>query len=97
MNAYRTLDLFALRWHYSIPSFRAMQLPAKVIEKRRRLFGVGEIAHQIEVSASTIRKLERDPLAVQGRTLRAYLLLLGWRLRVAKDFRRSTKAMSQGG
>ncbi len=67
-----------------------MLLPAKVIAKRRSLFSASQLAERIGVSEGTLRKLESDPLAVQGHTLRAYLLALGWRLRVAKDFHKGS-------
>ena len=63
-----------------------MKLPAAVLSKRRLLYTTEELARQLDVSRNTIGKLEKDPLSVQGRTLRAYLLALGWRLRVARDF-----------
>lgn len=70
-----------------VPVFLCMQLPAKLLVKRRTLFTAQELAKEIGVSRNTIGKLERDPLSVKGATLRKYLLLLGWRLRFAKNFR----------
>ena len=75
-----------------MPVNLGMQLPSKVISKRRLLFTTEELAGRIGVTRNTIGKLEKDPLAVRGHTLRAYLLLLGWRMKFAKDFRARTLA-----
>lgn len=67
-----------------------MQVPQKVKERRRRLYTAEEFGQLIGVSGSTVERLERDALSVRARTLRSYLLAMGWRLRVVKDFRRRT-------
>jgi len=69
-----------------------MHLPRKVLALRRYLYSTEEFAERIGVSRNTVLKLEKDPLSVKGTTLRAYLHLLGWRLKVAKRFRLVTLA-----
>jgi len=67
-----------------------MHLPRKVLAERRYLYFTEEFAERIGVSRNTVLKLEKDPLSVKGTTLRAYLRLLGWRIKVAKAYRSST-------
>lgn len=61
-----------------------VNIPEPVAKCRGRLYTQQEVADRLNVDVKTVRKVERDPLSVQGNTLRAYLALFGWRIAFRK-------------
>jgi len=73
----------------SLQYLRTMKLPEAIHRKRKRLYTASELAGVLGVSKSTVERIERDCDSVHPRVLRAYLALLGWRVRISPKDRRT--------
>ncbi len=67
----------------------AVRLPETLLRKRRRLYSQAEIARIVGVAQTVVSELERDCDRVRPETLRAYLSVLGWRVRISPKDRRT--------